>query len=149
MESVFHDRIDLSRVEIRLRRWFPLQPRRVVMAPSGHLHFHPRSDLWRSDYATAPLDLQGLFIHEMAHVWQTQRGVLLPFVRHPFARYRYRLVPGWPLKRYGVEQQAEIIRHAFLLRAGMRLPGLAPRESYEALLRGAFGTGAIPSAPAG
>jgi hypothetical protein len=41
----------------------------------------------------------------------------------PWARYDYRLKPGWPLERYGVEQQAEIIRHAFLLGKGAKIAG--------------------------
>jgi hypothetical protein len=48
-------------------------------------------------------------------VWQWQQGVFLPLRRHPFCRYDYVLEPGKPFARYGLEQQAEIARHAFLL----------------------------------
>ena len=56
----------------------------------------------------------------MTHVWQAQRGgrFFLPLARHPFCKYRYELVPGRPFSRYGLEQQAEIVRHAFLLSKG-------------------------------
>lgn len=113
-----------------------MQPHRVVMAPCGHLHFHPKSDAYCDDFARASLDLQGLFIHEMTHVWQAQRRgrLYLPLRRHPFCRYAYRLREGWPLTRYGIEQQAEIVRHGFLLRQGVALPGIADRQSYERLL---------------
>lgn len=106
------------------------------MAPDGHLWFHPESPLWCSDFACQSLELQGLFIHEMTHVWQAQtRGRwYLPLMRHPFCRYDYRLVPGWPLERYGLEQQAEIVRHAFLLRQGSTFPDRTLLESYDALL---------------
>lgn len=106
------------------------------MAPCGHLHFHPRSPHYREDFSAADLLLQGLFIHEMTHVWQTQcKGRwYLPLMRHPFCRYRYTLVPGQPLDRYGIEQQAEIVRHAFLLRHGCRIAGADGPAAYAALV---------------
>jgi hypothetical protein len=128
-------------VEVRRRRWFPFQPRDTVMAPCGHLHVAADSELWRDDYATAPAALRGLFVHELAHVWQAQtRGrFYLPLMRHPFCRYDYRLVPGWPLERYGLEQQAEIVRHAWMLREGRPAPGRTDRDAYDRLLADAFG----------
>lgn len=35
------------------------------MASDGHIRVHPKSGHWREDYAAAPLDLQGVFIHEL------------------------------------------------------------------------------------
>ena len=55
--------------------------------------------------------------------------------RHPFCRYDYALKPGWPLERYGIEQQAEIVRHAFLLRNGVRLAGVGDPGAYAELVR--------------
>src|SRR3546814_7878346 len=101
------------------------------MAPDGHIWFHPKGGLWCEDFCDRSLQAQGLFIHEMTHVWQHQRGVWLPLARHPFCRYSYALKPGWPLKRYGIEQQAEIVRHAFLLREGAKVSGAPPIEQYE------------------
>ena len=132
--SVFHDAIDYDAVRIAQAKWAFFQPRDTVMAPSGTIHFHPKGQLWREDFAAAPLDLQGLFVHEMCHVWQHQQGIYLPLARHPFCRYSYALKPGWPLKRYGIEQQAEIVRHAFVLRAGGRVPGAPGLEQYDTLL---------------
>lgn len=132
--SIFADAIDLDRVEIRRRRWWFLQPRGIVMAPRGHIHFHPGAATWSDDFSKEHLGLQGLFVHEMCHVWQHQRGVFLPLARHPFCRYHYSFVPGWPLKRYGVEQQAEIVRHAFMLRQGATILGAPPLSQYEGLL---------------
>lgn len=131
---IFGAAVDYDAVRIARRRWAFFQPRNVVMAPRGTIHFHPHGACYRDDFACASLDLQGLFIHEMVHVWQHQRGVFLPIARHPFCRYGYSLVPGWPLKRYGIEQQAEIVRHAFLLRAGRAVPGAPALERYETLL---------------
>ena len=122
---LFGAAIDYRAVRVHRRRWWRFQPHDVVMAPDGHLWCPPEGGLWRPDYAAAPLALQGLFIHEMTHVWQAQRGGrwFLPLARHPFCRYRWRPVPGRPFRRYGLEQQAEIVRHAFLL-----LRGAAPAE---------------------
>jgi len=136
VRSVFGDAVDTARVTIRRRRWFPFQPRMTAMAPMGHLHFHPLSDLYCEDFSTAPLARQGLFIHEMTHVWQTQsRGTwYLPLWRHFSRRYDYALRPGWRLDQYGIEQQAEIVRHAFLLRKGLRLAGVADASAYDLLV---------------
>jgi hypothetical protein len=75
-------------------------------------------------------------VHELTHVWQSQRHGTwwLPLRRHPFCRYDYRLKPDRPLERYGIEQQAEIVRHAYFSRIGERIPdGHAP-EILERLL---------------
>jgi hypothetical protein len=106
------------------------------MAPCGHLHFHPRSADYCDDFAAADLGSQGLFLHEMTHVWQAQRKGwwYLPLCRPFSRRYDYSLKPGWPLERYGIEQQAEIVRHAFLLRNGARLPGAPESSAYELLV---------------
>lgn len=140
---MFGPAIDCTAVRIRRRRWFPFQPRRVTMAPMGHLHFHPGSDSYCDDFAAADLHLQGHFIHEMTHVWQAQtRGRwFLILRRHPFCRYDYSLKPGWPLERYGLEQQAEIVRHAFLLSRGLAVAGAPPLATYQQILPFRDGTG--------
>ena len=133
---MFGDAIDYARVTIRRRRFFPLHPRRVTMAPMGHLHFHPQAPHYCDDFAAAPLHHQAHFIHEMTHVWQTQtygRWYLL-IRRHPWCRYDYALKPGWGLERYGIEQQAEIVRHAFLLRRGAWVAGVADAAVYDRLV---------------
>ncbi|WP_225007789.1 vgr related protein [Novosphingobium percolationis] len=134
--SVFGEAIALEPVRLKRRRFFPFQPRGTVMAPMGHIHFHPRGPHWREDFALAPLSLQGLFIHEMVHVWQTQqRGRWwLPLMRHPFCRYDYRFVPGKPFGAYGIEQQAEIVRHWFLARHGFRHDHAPSHEAFARLI---------------
>jgi len=133
---MFGDAIDYAKVTIRRRKFFPLQPRRVTMAPRGHIHFHPLAEHYCEDFSLVPPLGAGLFIHEMAHVWQAQaRGEwYLLLNRHPFCRYDYSLRPGWRLERYGIEQQAEIVRHAFLLRRGIRLAGVADAQAYDKLV---------------
>src|SRR3546814_20817625 len=72
----------------------------------------------------------------MTHVWQAQtRGRwYLVLMRHPFATYSYSLKPGWLLDRYGLEQQAEIVRHYWLLTQGLVVGGATGVEAYRAIL---------------
>jgi hypothetical protein len=72
-------------------------------------------------------------MHEMTHVWQAQtKGrFYLPMMRHPFCRYDYALAPDRPFNSYGLEQQAEIVKDAFLASHGalsrcVPPPGLLP-----------------------
>ena len=134
--SVFGAAIDPAPVRIYRRKWWPFQPRDTLMAPCGHLHVPAKSELWSDDYGAEEVKLQGLFVHEMAHIWQAQaKGrFYLPLMRHPFCRYSYELDPGRPFARYGIEQQAEIVRHAFLQRLGWTDLGAPPLAALEKLL---------------
>lgn len=118
--SVFGDAIEYSKVRLIRGKWWPFQPRNAAMAPNGNIYFHPAAGGWSEDFAKEPLPRQGFFIHEMTHVWQAQKGgrFYLPLMRHPFCRYGYRLEPGKPFARYGIEQQAEMVRHRFLVDRG-------------------------------
>lgn len=133
---MFGRAIDYDKVRVHNRKWWPLQPDKVTMAPDGDLWFAPQSGLYCDDFCASPLHVQGHFIHEMTHVWQAQRSGKwwLPLMRHPFCRYAYDYVPGKPFARYGIEQQAEIVRHAFLARRGVRVEGKPGAEVYAGLL---------------
>ena len=39
--SMFGDAIDYGRVRLVRRKWWPFQPKGIVMAPTGNIHFHP------------------------------------------------------------------------------------------------------------
>lgn len=132
--SVFGDAIAYDRVRVHNRKWWPFQPKRITMAPDGDLWFHPKGQLFCDDFCNADWTRKGLFIHEMVHVWQHQQGIFLPLARHPFCRYAYDFVPGKPFQKYGLEQQAEIVRHAFLLKNGRSVPGKPPLEEYAKIL---------------
>jgi len=132
--SVFGDAIDLNRVRIIRQKWFPFQPRKVTMAPRGAIHFHPKGSAYCDCFASNTVGSQGHLIHELVHVWQHQRGINLILRRHPFCRYSYTLQPGWTLERYGIEQQAEIVRHTFLLRQGVVVPGAPSLATLESIL---------------
>ena len=132
--SVFGEGINYDAVKVHARKFWPFQNRQVAMAPDGNLWFSPKGSLYCDDFCERSSARQGLFIHEMTHVWQHQQGVNLILKRHPFCRYDYALRPGWTLKQYGLEQQAEIVRHIFLLRRGESVPGAPPLSQYEGIL---------------
>lgn len=128
--SIFGDAIDYSKVRLVEGKWWHFHPRNAAMAPTGHIWFHPEGGGWSDDFSKEPLHRQGFFIHELTHVWQAQKGgrFYLPLMRHPFSRYAYRLKPGKPFDRYGIEQQAEIVRHRFLADRGLAVPNAPPFE---------------------
>lgn len=128
--SIFKDAIDYRKVSLVKGKWWPFHPRNAAMAPMGNIWFHPRCGGWSADFSVEPILRQGFFIHELTHVWQAQKHgrLYLPLMRHPFCRYAYRLVPGKPFSRYGIEQQAEIVRHRFLADCGLGIPDAPPRN---------------------
>ena len=132
--TVFCDALDYAKIRIHRRKWWWFQPRKITMAPDGHLWFHPDSQLFCDDFCDRDVGLQGLFIHELVHVWQHQKGIILPLKRHPFCRYDYSLKPGWTLAQYGIEQQAEIVRHVFMLKNGAKIAGTPPLSQYDGVL---------------
>ena len=119
--SVFGDAVDYDRVRLFRREWWPFHPQNAAMAPMGNIYFHPDGGVWSDDFSKETLGRQGFFIHEMTHVWQAQaKGrFYLPLMRHPFCRYSYELKPGQSFARYGLEQQAELVRNAFLAKRGI------------------------------
>jgi hypothetical protein len=128
--SIFGDSVDYSKVRLFRGKWWPFHPTRAAMAPMGDIWFHPEGGGWSQDFSAEPLGAQGFFIHELTHVWQAQKGgrFYLPLMRHPFCRYDYRLQPGKRFARYGIEQQAEIVRHRFLADRGAFVAIAPPQE---------------------
>jgi len=135
--TVFGTAIDYETVRLKRKKFFLLQPRHITMAPRGHIHFHPRGTAYCDDFSQTNLVRQGLLIHELTHVWQTQTHGpwYLILNRHPFCRYTYTLKPGQPLQSYGIEQQAEIVKHAFWVRHGAQIAGIADKSAYDVLVR--------------
>lgn len=132
--SVFGDALDYKKVRIAQRKFAFFQPANIVMAPRGTIHFHPECTAYCSDFASAAIALRALFIHELVHVWQHQQGVNLILRRHPFCRYDYAIKPGQPFRKYGLEQQAMLVEHAFLLREGAHIPGAPSLAQYRSIL---------------
>ncbi len=135
LADLFGEALALDTIMIHCCKWWIWQPLSVTMAPDGHVWYHPEGGLYCADFTEAPIAVQAHFIHEMVHVWQHQQGVNLLLKRLPFARYRYLpLKPGKPFHRYGIEQQAEIVRDYWLLRRGVRLEGRPPLATYAGLI---------------
>ena len=122
--SVFGDAVDPWVTSVRHRKFWLFHPRRVTMAPDGHIWCHPNGNAWCADYSVQSLGMRAHFIHEMVHVWQRQQGRNLVLTRPPLARYSYVLAPGKAFARYGIEQQACIVADAYRLRDGGDHAGL-------------------------
>lgn len=144
-KSVFADSIDYSKVRLLDEDYVPWQGKDYVMAPNGHIYFGENlRDV--ADWSREDIAKQGLFIHEMTHVWQHQHGVNVLLVgayqqTRQFLmgdQYAYRLEPGKTLKDYNIEQQGDIVRDYFFER----------NEFGEASATNTFG-GVLKNFPAG
>ena len=88
---------------------------------------------WRAahDFSAASMWDQGWFVHELTHVWQAARGVVLAAAKlNALGKGAYAYKPHAPdLSAYNIERQAEIARHLFLARSGAPEEG-APAEEW-------------------
>ena len=114
--GVFGDEIDWARVTLRQIPKLGFG----AMAPTRRTILFSH---WRAarDFASTPLNEQGWFIHELAHVWQASQGVLLIGAKLGALgkrAYRYKAAPAATWRDFNIERQAEIARHLFLARAG-------------------------------
>ncbi|WP_312972636.1 type IV secretion protein Rhs [Atlantibacter sp.] len=113
--TVFGSRIDYEKVKIHHDSYLPfgLQDERTAMTPNGEIYFR----YWyRDDFSKSLPFLRHLFIHEMSHVWQRERGmnVIGRGLVSWMVSYRYTL-DGRLLSEYPMEQQAQIIADNFTL----------------------------------
>lgn len=127
--GVFADEIAWPKVRV-------LQAPRLgpgAMVPVGRTIVFFNWRAWR-DFSDAPLEAQGWFVHELAHVWQAKRGVVLALAKlGALGRGAYRYTPNPEAKfaAYNIEAQAEIVRHLFLARAGAPAEQAPPRAWLE------------------
>ena len=79
------------------------------------------------DFATAPLRLQAVLVHELVHVWQAQTGVnlLAGKLKAGDRQESYRYIVSDDCRWIGlnIEQQAMMVEHRFRLSRGERTPG--------------------------
>ena len=121
--SVFGHLIDYKEVKIFNIPYLPWQPENIFIAPNGNLFVHPK--YFRSDYSSCSTNLQGIFIHEMAHILQFQQqtnvilkgailqlGYYLSFKK--YNPYHYHFIQGKAFSDYNVEQQGDVARDIFL-----------------------------------
>lgn len=73
-----------------------------------------------------PVGLQAVFVHELTHVWQAQRGVSLILGKIKAgdspASYAYDLLGDRTFAAMNIEQQAMVVEHAFLAARGADTP---------------------------
>lgn len=92
------------------------------MAPNGSLYVN--ESIFCEDYSQDSLAMQGVFIHEMTHILQYQRGInvilhglflqsayYLSFYK--YNPYKYTFIKGKPFRKYNIEQQGDIARDIF------------------------------------
>lgn len=115
---VFGNSLVYNRIWVHCDSYLPfgLQNRRYAMTPDGELWF--RKETYKPDFSSpiVSLDSKYIFIHELGHVWQHQRGQWVR-LRGSFswaADYTYRLDKK-KLTDYSLEQQASIIADYWLL----------------------------------
>jgi hypothetical protein len=130
--EAFGAALDPGRVRIHAEAWLPGQWRGTALAPDGHVWFHAHDH--RDDFSRAPLAAQAWLVHELVHCWQHQQGQWVALRGAFDRRYAYVLERGKPFAAYGIEQQAEIVAHAFLLRRGAAVRGATALAAYDAVL---------------
>ncbi|MFJ3455696.1 type IV secretion protein Rhs [Scandinavium goeteborgense] len=115
-KTLYGNSIEYFRVWVHRESYLPfnLQPITVAMSPDGEMWF--REETYSPDFCLDELPKKHRFMHEMMHVWQTQKGM---FVRtrglfSRFADYSYSLDKA-DLLHYGLEQQASIVSDYWLL----------------------------------
>ncbi len=125
-QSVFGAALDADRV--RIAAHLPGQ----VAITLGRIIWMPRHA--PRDFAREGPVMQAWLVHELTHAWQFQTAPLRTLASWasvlasggygPARRgYDYRHPFDWP--RLNLEQQASVVEHAFLLRAGAATAGMA------------------------
>ena len=126
---MFADDVDWTRVRIvQLPALFFF-----AMVPFGRTILYAKLNASR-DFADASIEDQGIFVHELTHVWQAARGLVLAFAKlRALGRgaYRYTAKEGAVLRDYNIESQAEIARHLYEWRLGAPDRGSPSRDWLE------------------
>jgi hypothetical protein len=116
--SLYGFSIHYNQVWIHLESYLPFNLQNPVqaMSPNGEMWF--RKDRYQNDFSnTQGAYFKHLFLHEMMHVWQHQRGMMVR-IRGLFswaADYSYGL-DRTSLLDYSLEQQATIVSDYWLLK---------------------------------
>ncbi len=117
--SVFGEEINYNTPKIIARPFLPWQPKGMFMAPNGNIYINP-SD-YSDNYALESKSVQELFIHEMAHIMQHQKGInvllrgaILQIAYYLsfklYNPYKYVFNKRKPFEAYNIEQQGDIAR---------------------------------------
>jgi hypothetical protein len=119
-QEVFGSVLDLDRIWI-----FAMPFWRRAFVTGGRLVVWPAAWALR-DFSVAPLAVQGVFIHELVHVWQAQSGINLLWAKLRAGdgpqSYDYALSETCGMGDFNIEQQAMIVEHGFLSARGQATP---------------------------
>ncbi|MEZ0262962.1 MAG: hypothetical protein ACAH80_18300 [Alphaproteobacteria bacterium] len=118
-KSVYGSSVDYSQVRVHRKPWLIVgQPETTAMSPDGHMHFP--SAIYVDDFSKGD---RGLFIHEMAHVWQKQNKITDPVLEgislffgnwgNYGNSYNHTVDPKKDLLDYNMEQQGRLIESYF------------------------------------
>lgn len=120
--QVFGHLINYDDVKIFNIRYLPWQPLNMYMAPNGNIFMN--NENFCEDFSLQSQQMQGLFIHEMTHIYQhqskinvllqgtlLQSGYFLSFKK--YNPYQYDFIESKPFHAYNIEQQGEIARDIF------------------------------------
>ena len=122
-QTVFGSLIQYQQVKIVNQPYLPWQPNNMFMAPEGYIHI--RDLHFKNDYSKENINFQGIFIHEMTHIFQYQhhinvllKGALLQTARfisfNLYNPYQYTFKKGKKFFDYNIEQQGDIARDIYL-----------------------------------
>ena len=118
--AVFGDSLSFGRIWL-----FALPIWNRAFVPGGGLIVWPAASALQ-DFSAAPLGAQGVFIHELTHVWQAQQGVNLILAKLKAGdsdqTYAYDLNERCEFSDLNIEQQAMVVQHAFLSARGAQAP---------------------------
>ncbi|MGD8165094.1 type IV secretion protein Rhs [Pantoea sp. FN0307] len=142
-QQLYHHSIQYNKVWIHHGSFLPfgMQENNTAMTPTGEIWFE--TNVYSDDYSYSSIDLQHLFIHEMMHVWQKQKGMYV-IMRGLFswaADYSYDLTK-LRLADYSMEQQAAIVADYWLLTSHgfknypyiVKYKGLHQNENHNSLI---------------
>jgi hypothetical protein len=120
--QVFGDLINYQQVKIFNIKYLPWQPVDMYMAPNGNIFMNNKN--FCEDFSKRSRQMQGLFIHEMTHIYQYQSNINVLFQGailqskyflsfKTYNPYQYHFLAGKPFHTYNIEQQGEIARDIF------------------------------------
>jgi len=138
-KSVFRSTIPYHKVWIHHDSYLPfgMQDKNTAMAPDGEIYFREH---YREDYSLSVPFYRHMFIHEMAHIWQREKGmnVIGRGLVSWAVSYRY-VLDERLLSDYPMEQQSQIIADYFSLQVEGYIKWCELRESNTITLDGDIG----------
>ncbi|SFR79263.1 hypothetical protein [Sphingomonas jatrophae] len=132
--EIFGSSIDYTKVLVHNTEAYFFQPSDTAITPNGEIYFPQES--YKPDFSLKLTDAAWL-IHELAHVWQHQRGMWVRTRGMLNRTYDYGdlATATRSFLSYGIEQQASIVGDYFRLRHGLGpTRGQGPISAYEALI---------------